>query len=300
MMKPQVLRTLLEVTRLEATALLPRREPQRILMCTPEYFEVVDVKNPYMEGNIGAVNQRQAVAQWEELRRAFLQTGHEVVTIAGQAELEDMVFSANQTLVGMSPAGAPYVLLSCMTHASRQREVPYFRQWFEARGYKIYSLNEKAERFEGHGDALWHPGKQLLWGGYGHRSTLAAYAQIAATLNVPVIALELLDPNFYHLDTCFCVLREDAVLIYPGAFTAEDRAMIAHMFPLVLTVSAEEATRYFACNALALDGRTVILQRGARETNAMLRAHGFTVIEVETGEYLKSGGSVFCLKTMVY
>lgn len=299
-MKPQVLRTLAEVARLEAATLPPRREPQRILMCTPEYFEVIDVKNPYMEGNIGAVEQRKAVLQWEELRRVFLQAGHEVVTISGQEGLEDMVFAANQTLVGMNAEGEPYVLLSCMTHASRQREVPYYRQWFETHGYKIYSLNEKAERFEGHGDALWHPGRQLLWGGYGHRSTLAAYEQIAATLNVPVIALELLDPNFYHLDTCFCVLRDDAVLIYPGAFTAEDRAMIARLFPLVLTVSEEEATRYFACNALALDGRTVILQRGARETNALLRAHGFTVIEVETGEYLKSGGSVFCLKTMVY
>ena len=299
-MKPQVLRTLAEVARLEAATLPLRREPQRILMCTPEYFEVVDVKNPYMEGNIGAVDQRKAVLQWEELRRAFLQNGHEVVTIAGQEGLEDMVFAANQTLVGTNAEGEPYALLSCMTHASRQREVPFFRQWFEARGYRIYTLTEKAERFEGHGDALWHPGRQLLWGGYGHRSTLAAYEQVAVTLNVPVIALELIHPNFYHLDTCFCVLRDGAVLIYPGAFTAEDRAMIARLFPLVLTVSEEEATHYFACNALALDGRTVILQRGARETNALLRAHGFTVIEVETGEYLKSGGSVFCLKTMVY
>ncbi len=299
-MKPQVLRTVAELARLEVGALPPRREPQRILMCTPEYFDVVDVKNPHMEGKIGTVDQRKAVVQWEELRRTFLQTGHEVVTIAGEEGLEDMVFAANQTLVGMTAEGQPYVLLSCMTHASRQREVPYYRKWFESRGYHIYTLTKEAERFEGHGDALWHPGKQLLWGGYGHRSTLAAYEQVAAKLHVPVIALELIDPNFYHLDTCFCVLREDSVLIYPGAFTAEDRAMIARLFPHVLTVSETEATRYFACNAVALDARTVILQRGARETVALLRAHGFNVIEVETGEYLKSGGSVFCMKTMIY
>jgi N-dimethylarginine dimethylaminohydrolase len=65
-------------------------------------------------------------------------------------------------------------------------------------------------------------------------------------------------------------------------------------------VSRREATDYFACNAHALDGKTVIMQRGAREAVSRLGALGFRVVEVDTGEFLKSGGSVFCLKMMIY
>jgi N-dimethylarginine dimethylaminohydrolase len=187
-----------------------------------------------------------------------------------------------------------------MCHESRQKEVPYYRDWFKRRGYKILELTEQAEFFEGQGDALWHPGKQLLWGGYGQRTSLRAYEQVSERLGVPIIALELPHPSFYHLDTCFCVLRDDAVLIYPGAFTNEDREMIHLMFPLVIESSEREAVQFFACNAHALDGRTVIIQRGASETVAELRRAGFEVVEVETGEFMKSGGSVFCLKVMIY
>jgi len=42
----------------------------------------------------------------------------------------------------------------------------------------------------------------------------------------------------------------------------------------------------------------VLLQRGCERTSAALRAAGFTVRELETSEFLKSGGSVFCMKLL--
>jgi N-dimethylarginine dimethylaminohydrolase len=299
-MPAQVISKVEELERLNPAQLPARPEPERVLMCEVDYFDVVDVKNPYMEGNIGAVDKARAREQWERLRRAFEEAGHEVVTIASVKGLEDMVFAANQVLPGMSRDGTPYVLLSRMCHASRQREVPYYRAWFERRGYKVYELADESDRFEGQGDAIWHPGKQLLWGGYGQRTSINAYRHISEVIDAPVIALELIDPCFYHLDTCFCVLREDAVMVFPGAFTREGREIIARIFPRVLEVSRREATDYFACNAHALDGKTVIMQRGAREAVSRLGALGFRVVEVDTGEFLKSGGSVFCLKMMIY
>lgn len=299
-MHPRLIRSVAELATLDVEALDCRPEPQRILMCTPEHFCVVDVKNPYMAGNIGRVDRELAMAQWRELGRVFASLGHEVLTIAGEPGLEDMVFAANQTLPGMGRDEIPYVLLSRMRHPSRRREVTHFRAWFEHRGYRIRELSADAGCFEGQGDAIWHPGRQLLWGGHGHRTSLRAYAEIAAQLAVPVLALELQHEGFYHLDTCFCVLARDAVLVHPGAFDQDGLELIAAMFPRVIEVGETEAARYFACNALCLDGRSVVLQRGARETVAALRDHGFEPIEVETGEFMKSGGSVFCLKVMVY
>lgn len=299
-MRARLIRTLAELRQLDVAAVPPRPEPQRVLMCTPEHFDVVDVKNPYMQGNIGRIDRVKAAAQWRALAAVFTGLDHEVVTLDGAPGLEDMVFAANQTLPGVDAAGRPYAVMSRMRHAARRLEVPYFRDFFAERGYAILELSEDVSWFEGQGDAIWHPGKQLLWGGHGHRSSDRAYAEIAQLLDLPVILLELLQDDFYHLDTCFCALSADAALVHPAAFDRESLALIHAMFARVIEVDAREAAECFACNALCLDGRSVVMQRGAGRTVAALRAAGFTPVEVETGEFLKSGGSVFCLKLMIH
>ncbi|MBL8192652.1 MAG: amidinotransferase [Blastocatellia bacterium] len=276
-----------------------RLEPQSILMCPPTYFEVKDIKNSFMQDNLGKVNIDLARRQWEDLRDTFIKLGKQVFIIDAVPELEDMVFAANQVLPYFSKT--PYVLLSHMRHASRKKEVPYYQDWFKKRGYEILELDSSQDLlFEGQGDAIWHPAKQMLWGGYGHRTSLAAYQEIAAKLSVPVIALELHTSDFYHLDTCFCVLDPNTVLIYSEAFTKEGLKLIHHFFPRVMEVPAEDAYKTFACNALSLDYKYVVIQQGAEATNEKLYHAGFEVIEVDTSEFIKSGGSVFCLKMMVY
>lgn len=291
--------TNLEVAKtIDLRKILDRPEPQSILMCPPDYFEVKDVKNSFMQNNLGKVNLELASQQWEDLRDTFIKLGKQVFTIDPVPELEDMVFSANQVLPGFNKT--PYVLLSHMRHISRKKEVPYYQDWFKKKGYEILELENQDLLFEGQGDAIWHPAKQMLWGGYGHRTSLAAYQEIAAKLSVPIIALELHTNDFYHLDTCFCVLDPNTVLIYSEAFTKEGLKLIHHFFPRVIEVPAEDAYKTFACNALSLDYENVVIQQGAKTTNETLYHAGFEVIEVDTSEFIKSGGSVFCLKMMVY
>ena len=38
-----------------------------------------------------------------------------------------------------------------------------------------------------------------------------------------VVDLQLVDPRFYHLDTCFCPLEGGYVMYYPPAFDPESR-----------------------------------------------------------------------------
>ena len=75
--------------------------PGRLLMCPPEHFDVVDVKNPHMAGQIGRVDRQLAQRQWDELKRAFEKCGVAVETLPPTPGCEDMVFCANQTFVGL-------------------------------------------------------------------------------------------------------------------------------------------------------------------------------------------------------
>ena len=299
-MASKLITSLGDARALDMAALPARPEPRKLLMCPPDYFEVRDVKNAFMAGNIGAVNQGRARAEWTALKEAFERLGHEVVTIEPAPGREDMVFSANQALPGIDESGRPYVVMSRMRHESRRLEVPFFRKWFEDRGYRILEVETPDTLFEGQGDALWHPGRQLLWGGYGHRTSLDTYRELARRLEVPIIALELPTDSYYHLDTCLCLLDERTALMYPGAFTAEGQEIIRALFPRVIEASDDEAAKAFACNATSLDGRYVVLQRGAPALVKRLAEAGFEPVEVETGEFIKSGGSVFCMKVIVY
>jgi N-dimethylarginine dimethylaminohydrolase len=274
-------------------------EPSGVLMCPPDHYDVLDVKNPFMAGQVGSVNRGLARRQWEEVKAAFESAGKPVSLITPVEGLEDMVFCANQTFVGVNPKMEKVCLLAQMRHSSRRREVPAFEAWFKEKGYTIAKLKEGVS-FEGAGDAIWHPGKRLIWGGHGFRSQVEAYDEVARAFESPVVLLKLVNEKFYHLDTCFCPLTSEAVLIYPSAFDAESLGLILKIFPIVLTAGEGEGGRLLACNAAVVDSKTAILQKGASAVARHMGVMGLRVIEVDTSEFIKSGGSAYCMKMYLY
>lgn len=275
--------------------------PEKVIMVRPTFFSVDYVINPHMEGNVGKVNTEIALKEWEAVRQAFEDAGMDVHVIEGVKGLPDMVFSANQSLPYLTDEGDKEVIMSIMNSEHRKPEVTHIENWYVDQGYTVHHLNYKAiDTFEGMGDAIWHPGKRLLWGGYGFRTSKQTYDFISQQWDIPVIALKLTHPEFYHLDTCMCMLNKDSVLIYPGAFTSKGLDLISGAFPNIIEADEYEAEKLFACNATCPNGKDVIMQRGSTGVSKKLTDAGFNVIEVDTEEFLKSGGSVFCMKMMAW
>ena len=285
----------------EVSALPPIPRPGRVLLTTPDHFEVAYVINPHMEGNVGDVDGDRARRQWEGLRDAYRRLGLEVSVVGGAEGLPDMVFCANQTLPYQTPGGERGAVLGRMHAPQRKPEVEHYRRFFEGQGYEVHDLDpDLPGDFEGMGDALWHPGRYLLWGGYGYRTDRRVYDRFESALGFMVVPLRLEDPDFYHLDTCLCPLDEQTALVYPGAFDAEGLAALKAHFPRLIEAPEDEARGLFACNAHCPDGETVLIQMGCAETTRRLQAAGFEVVELQTDEFLKSGGSVFCMKLMFW
>ncbi len=271
---------------------------QRVLFCSPTYYEIRDVKNPFMQ-DAAPVDRDLAQRQWEEVRRAFEAAGFALANIGAVPGLEDMVFANNQAFVGRHPDG-PFIVPSRMRFPSRQREVPYFVEWFRERGYRVLELEFGEDYLEGHGDLLWNTDFSFVWAGYGIRSTrggVEKFSRAMAGLGIEVLLLELVDPRFYHLDTCLAPLTVGAVLVYPGAFTAEALEAIHSRSPRVYEVGTEDALQ-FVCNGVAAGSRFITPQLTPRLGQA-LAIEGLQPIKVETSEFEKSGGSVCCLKLFV-
>jgi len=272
----------------------------RVLFCAPTYFDVLDVKNPFMQ-NVAPVDKELALRQWNDVRRAFEEAGCALASIDAVPELEDMVFTNNPVFVGSGEGAEPFIVPSRMRFPSRQREVSYFVEWFRERGYRVLELDLQSEDFlEGHGDLLWHADYSCVWAGHGIRSTrggVEKFTQAVAPMGIEVIPLELVDPRFYHLDTCLAPLTPEALLVYPGAFAAEALAAIYGRCPRVYEVGTEDALQ-FVCNGVAAGGRFLTPQLTPRLTQA-LAIEGLRALRVETSEFEKSGGSVCCLKLFV-
>ncbi len=275
--------------------------PQKVLLVKPTHFDVEYVINPHMKGNEGDVDKIAAMDEWEHLKSAYTELGLQTRVIDGVRGYPDMVFCANQSLPFIAEDGAKKVLMSIMHADERKGEVQHIQKVYEESNYEIHQLDKKKFRdFEGMGDALWHFKKGLIWGGYGFRSSLEAYELISEQFDVPVITLKLLDESFYHLDTCLCILNENTALIYSKAFTNEGLELIHVLFEHVIEASKYEAEELFACNATCPDGKNVFIQQGCTDANQKMRNLGFKVHEFSTAEFLKSGGSVFCMKMMLW
>jgi N-dimethylarginine dimethylaminohydrolase len=247
-----------------------------------------------------AVDRAKASEQWESLRSALRSAGVEVETIDPVRDLEDMVFAANQVFVGYHPRIGNFIVPSEMRHLSRQREVPYYVDWFRRRGYLVMNLDLYGECLEGHGDLVWHPDHSKIWAGYGFRSTKRAIDKFSAAmgkLEVPVTSLQLVDENFYHLDTSLCPLNQDAALIYAGAFAEESYARLRSGWTRLHELTRDEAGRFMG-NGIVANGK-YITPRLSDNLSRILAQEKLEPIVVETSEFEKSGGSLFCMKCVL-
>jgi N-dimethylarginine dimethylaminohydrolase len=253
-------------------------------MCPPDYYGIEYEINPWMSRDRPA-NHALAVRQWEHLRVTLEEAGARISLMTPMPGLPDLVFTANAALVFRDVA-----VLARFRHFERQGEEPHDEAWLSANGFKVLRLPE-GHYFEGAGDALFCG--DTLFAGYRLRSDARGHQQIGALLGVRVIPLELVDPYYYHLDTCFCPLASGEAIYFPGAFDSYGQRALQELIPKLIPVEESESRR-FACNAVVV-GRTVVTNTGCSKLHADLAARGYTPRETPLDEFVKAGGSAKCL-----
>jgi len=259
-----------------------------VLMCAPTLYDVNYVINPWMAGNVHASSRVRAEEQWQSLYDAVSRIAT-VELVLPQPGSPDMVFTAN---AGLERNGI--VVLSSFFNAERQGEELHFQRWFEEAGYTVVVL-PRATPFEGEGDALFSTDGSMLWVGYGPRTLVTSHDRLRSVWSIEVGSLHLIDPRFYHLDTCFAPLEGGYVLYYPGAFDEASLKQIEAFYPVEKRILVDEGDAVcFACNAVNI-GKTIILNRVSDSLCGELNARGFDTIRIDLSEFLKAGGAAKCL-----
>lgn len=259
---------------------------RRYLMCPPWYFAVSYSINPWMDPT-QPVDATRAMSQWTALVDTYCALGHTVELINPEPGLPDMVFAANgATVVGGTVLGARF------RDAARAAEAQHYQRWFAARGAPDIVMPSAVN--EGAGDLMWTG--SLLLAGTGFRTEPAAHREAQEVLGIPVISLQLVDPCYYHLDTCLLVLDDSPasplIAYYPPAFSPGSQRVLARLFPDAVIAEAADA----ACLGLngVSDGGSVVLPVEAQNLGRALAARGFEPVFVDISELRRAGGGPKC------
>jgi len=261
-----------------------KKKPE-FLMCRPAFYTIAYEINPWMDLNNPA-DHRNANRQWQYLYNLIENSGADISLIEPVKDLPDMVFTANAGLVYKDS-----IILSNFKHRERQGEEQYYAKWFSDLGYKRHRL-QAGISYEGEGDTVFY--KNIILLGYGFRTDLAAHTHIGEIIGKEYISLELIDPHFYHLDTCLLYIKPaDLIVYYPEAFHPKSIEIIKGLPSKILQLSKEEA-HLFVCNSVNI-GMNLIVFKCPDTLSKKLEEFGLKIISADTSEFMKSGGSVRCM-----
>jgi N-dimethylarginine dimethylaminohydrolase len=256
----------------------------KVLLCPPDYFDIEYEINAWMHEN-NQVDTELARHEWQSLVEIYSKKLNWDVSLVEPVKGQpDMVFATDCCLINSDK-----IFLSNFRYPERRAETQFYEKWFRDNGYT--DLKTAQHKFEGGGDSL-ICGDRIL-AGYGFRSDIESHHELNQYFDMEVISLRLINPYFFHLDTCLTVLSKEALAFYPNAFDKDSQEKLRRLFPGIIEASAEEANG-FGLNAVS-DGHTVITSDHSASLLQKYRGRGFEVIATPVLEFRKSGGGVKCL-----
>jgi N-dimethylarginine dimethylaminohydrolase len=261
-----------------------------LILCPPLHFDITYEINPWMNTQI-QVNKNTVHQQYTSLKKMYESIGILFKEITPEAGLSDQVYTTDT-----GHAERNIFIKSNFRYPERRNESLLMAHFLEKKGYEIKTIPEGIY-FEGQGDFVRNTNAYFL--GHGKRSMKEAAPFLEKILKKQVIPIELPDPYFYHLDTCFSSLSTDVALMYLPAFTSEGSQKIKGHFKTVISIDESDA-KQFVCN-LVVYGNHLIINSGISESlEKTLADLGFEVHRVDMSEYIKGGGSVKCISLQLY
>ncbi|AVM26124.1 dimethylarginine dimethylaminohydrolase family protein [Bacillus pumilus] len=256
---------------------------QEVLLCSPIHMEIKQIINEtqkhFARENI---SQMKAVAQHKQLIETLKDHQVHPILLPANDRFPEQVFTRD---IGFTIGHTLFI--SSMAAPVRQGEEQLLKEWAQGKGWKTVTMTNGT--IEG-GDVLVDQTRVFV--GTSKRTNSAAIHQLKKELPDHDIIPIHLPPHILHLDCVMNILSHDDILIDPEAFKKEDLHLLNTHYHLIEISEQEQFT--LGPNVLSIGQKKVISLPVNQATNATLIAHGYTVIEVDFSEIIKSGGSFRC------
>ena len=270
----------------------------------PDTF-VIDKKlnsqNPYSIPN-EKVNRKIALEQHKNITNQLSRNVNYVVK-KSELYIPDIVFIANG---GLSLPRLPesVVILPWMKFGQRRNEISYLKEIYEDLNIKTIDFPGSSHSpYEGAAESKWFNNGEVLVMGYGFRSSKETVHIMRTLLNTIytsfgieppiIISFQLQSFKYYHLDIAMLELSQSECIIHKNAIKPKDILRLNHYLGTIHLIDTEDS---FCLNSI-VEGENLLTHK-FKDTlvkKQLEEMSGKKIIECDTSEFEKAGGSVRCM-----
>lgn len=256
---------------------------KKVILCEPTFMTIKQAINEtqqqYLKDNI---DTKKAIEQHRVFVETFKINGVEVELLPAEERFPEQIFTRD---IGFTIGNQVFV--AEMAHDIRSGEEKPFIKWLEKE--KTTYTNLIGDHIEG-GDVL-IDGKTIFIGISNRTNEMAIHHLQNLLPTYEVVPIPFTD-TFLHLDCVFNIISPNEALIYPGEIDEEKVKLLATRYNFIEVSKDEQAT--LGTNVLSIGEKKIISLPINHRVNEELRKRGYTVIEVDITEIIKSGGAFRC------
>ena len=235
----------------------------------------------------GASSREKLVLQHEAFCKTLADAGVNLISPVARAGSVYQVFARDPAF-----AIGDTLFIARMRDSWRSAETSGLNE-IRQRYSNVVSFSGTTPSIEG-GDVIVMDRKRVLVG--VNRNTNDAGAD-ALSLALRPAGIEVLrvPHKALHLDCCFAPLPDGTALISSAKLPESSIAMLRTYYREVTPLDRDEASLHLATNLLWIDRKRVVSSRNAKRTNAILRAKGFRVTELDFSQLVSLWGGFRCV-----
>lgn len=257
---------------------------RQVILCSPDFMKIKEVINEtqqhYVDENIDTLLAKKQHHAFIEVLKAH---GVQVVLLPSQAKFPEQVFTRD---IGFTLGNTVFTAL--MERKIRQGEEQVLKHWLVENNIPFLQIENGS--IEG-GDVLIDG--DTIWVGDSDRTSKEAIKELGLKLHGMNLVRIPFAEEYLHLDCVFNVLSSTEALFFPPAFHEKEREQLASRYDLIEVSKEEQFT--LGTNILSIGQKKVVSLPINTSVNKKLRDRGYTVIEVDISEIIKSGGSFRCI-----
>lgn len=256
---------------------------EKVIVCQPTYMKIIEVINEVQEEYVNEnIDRQKALEQHNQFTKSLTEQGVDVYMLPPSKTKPEQVFTRD---IGFTIGDQLYI--SEMASDIRQGEEEVLKNWLLERGIPY----EKCFNKEIEGGDVIIDGKRIFVG-ISSRTSEAAVKRLQKQLSGYEVIPIPFDEKYLHLDCVFNILSSDETLIFPKALNKNTVQLLKGMYDTIEVNEQEQFT--MGTNVLSIGNRRVFSLPMNKEVNQNMEDRGYTVIEVDFSEIIKSGGSFRC------
>jgi len=236
-----------------------------------------------------AFDHQLAMKQHREMVDAYEEAGVKVHWLEPDESLPYQVYARDSSF--MTPYGA---VVTQMAQWWRRGEYGPVVRFYMEQGIPIYDM-VTAGSFEGGDFDIIEPGCVLI-GWCGERTQEQSAQQVRKWFEKEgwEVRIAPIAEHYVHIDLMVCMLAEKLCAVCEDTTDPEIIAWLKSKKIELIDVNYQD-TMALACNVMSLGNDKILAPAHAKDLNAKLRAHGFTVYDPDVNVFTRGGGGVHCM-----